>query len=659
MKMFRLLTLCVLSVSLTALPALSAGNKTLTIVHTNDLHSHLLGFSPNRDYTPDITGDDTTMGGWARIATVIKDVKKDRKNPVLVVDAGDFLMGSLFHMISREHAVEMQLLSRMGIEYSTLGNHEFDLKPRGLARILNTAYKSGSMPGIVASNIIFSKESDSDDSLEAVFKKGIVKPYAVTVKNGIKIGFFGLLGKAAHGVAPFSSPVTIEDPVTASGKMVKQLREKEKVDLVICLSHSGLWDDKSKSEDEILAEKVPGIDIIISGHTHTKVPEPIKINNTLIVQAWEYGKHVGVMDITVGEKGTELADYRIVEINDSIKGDRAVTSFINSYISIIDRTVLKNEGLAFNKTIAETGFDLTIREDESNLGNLIADSMKWYANKYVYDKKDPKSEVVFAVESYGSIRDDVLVGKTGKISVCDLFRTFPLGIGMDADGVRDDTMAYPVVTCYIYASEIKKALEIITSIYPLQGSDYFLQISGIKFTYNPKRVLFDRVTEVWIGDEGKGYKPLDYSKSNRELYRIAGNFYSTSFLKVIGSFTWDILKIVPKDRDGKAIKDLLEYRVDMDRNKPGIQEMKEWIGLMEYVKTFRDTDGDGIGEVPGLYRGKLGRIVKHASLNPVSLLSRGTWVTWTAFTVFMVLLALVIFILSRIGRALRKRRAGA
>ena len=132
------------------------------------MHSHFLGASPNIAYTPSVTGDDRTIGGWARIATVIKKVKQDRSNPVLVVDAGDFLMGSLFHMLSREQAFELRLLSMMGYDAVCLGNHEFDLKPEGLARILTSARSSGNIPPIVASNVIFSAESNKDDALETM-----------------------------------------------------------------------------------------------------------------------------------------------------------------------------------------------------------------------------------------------------------------------------------------------------------------------------------------------------------------------------------------------------------------------------------------------------------------------------------------------------------
>ncbi len=627
---------------------LFAGEKIVTIIHTNDLHSHLLGFSPNIDYRPDITEDDGTKGGWARIATVIKKEKGKRNNPVLVLDGGDFIMGSLFHMIAREEAVELRLMKDMGYDVLTLGNHEFDLKPRGLARILHAAVNKGGMPAVVFSNAIFSKESDRDDILEEAFNRGLVKAYIIMEKEGIKIGIFGLMGKDAAEKAPFASPVKFRDPIEIAKEMVKVLREKEKVDMVICLSHSGVRKKKSRSEDEILAKEVQGIDVIVGGHSHTRLEKPIVVNSTLILQAGEYGKYVGVLDL-LWEKGkAKPKNYRLIDIDAKIPGDMTLQKKIESFIDIIDRDVLKPVNLSSRKVIGQTAFDLRIGEDESNLGNFIADSIRWYVNKHDYDPQDPGTKVVVAIESNGVIRDDLLRGKTGALAVSDVFRSIPLGIGMD------DTMAYPLISCYLYASEIKKALEVLTSVYPLKESSYFLQVSGLKFTYNPKRVIFDRVTNIWLGSEEEGYIPLDYSESNKNLYRIATNIYNAAFLKIVGKYTYQILNIVPKDRHGVPVADLTAFRVDADKNQAGIQELKEWIGVMEYIKSFPDTNGDGLPDVPEKYRGKLGRIVMEASLNPVSLLSRGTLVTRAAFSAVVVLLIIfalmVIFIRKRVTR---------
>jgi 5'-nucleotidase len=648
MKVLRLSVFLFAFISCSA--NLFAGEKILTIIHTNDLHSHLLGFSPIIDYRPDITGGDGTRGGWARMATVIKQEKEKRKNPVFILDAGDFLMGSLFHMISREEAVELRLMKDMGYDALTLGNHEFDLKPRGLARILNSAATKGGMPAIVFSNAIFSKESDRDDTLEEAFNRGLVKPYIILERDGIRIGIFGLMGKDAAEKAPFASPVKFRDPIEISKEMVKVLREKEKVDMVICLSHSGVSKEKSRSEDEILAQKVQGIDVIVGGHSHTRLEKPIMINSTLIVQAWEYGKCVGVIDLLWENGKAKQKNYRLIDINASIPGDMALQKKIESFINTIDQDVLKEVNLSSRKVIGQTTFDLRTVEEESNLGNLIADSIRWYVNKHDFDPKDPLTKVVVAIESNGVIRDNLLRGKTGALAVCDVFSTIPLGIGVD------DTMAYPLISCYFYASEIKKALEVLTSVYPLKGSSYFLQVSGLKFTYNPRRVFFDRVTNIWLGSEEEGYVPLDYAESNKNLYRMATNIYNAAFLKVVGKFTYRILNIIPKDRNGVPIADLAAFRVDADKSQPGIQELKEWIGVMEYIKSFPDRNGDGLPDIPDKYKGKLGRIVSEVSLNPVSLLSRGTIVTWGAFTAFVVFLIVVALIVRFIVNKLRRRR---
>ncbi len=634
---------------LVAQPLGATEGKMITIVHTNDLHSHLLGFSPNIDYTPLEAGDDKTVGGWARIAKVIQDVKQNRDNPVLVVDAGDFLMGSLFHMLSREEAFELRLMKAMGYDVVTLGNHEFDLKPAGLARIL-TANQRDQIPSIVFSNAIFSSESKADDELEKIFAEGLVVPYLVLERSGVRIGFFGLMGKNAAEVSPFASPVKFEDPVTTAKRMVKKLREEEKADIVICLSHSGLSDNPEKSEDEILAREAPGIDIIISGHTHTKT-DVRKVNDTLVVQAWCYGRQVGVMDIDWNGGKVFLKDYHLIDINDSIKGDARITAMISGFEDRINKDILAGEGLEFREIIAHTPLRLKIVEDECNLGNLISDSIRWYINKYDSDPDDPATRVEVGVISNGVIRDDIEIGRTGDVAVCDVFRAIPLGIGFD-DKV---SMGYPLIAFYIYPSEMKKALEILTSVYPLKGGDYYLQVSGVRFSYNPNRMIFDRITEIWLGDEENGYSPLDYSTSNKRLIRVAADIYNATFLKVVGNFTWHVLDIVPKDRDGNPVDDLRSVRVDADKQLQGIQELKEYAGVLEYIRSFPDTTGDGVPDIPEKYRGKLGRQIVEASWNPFKLLKRGTHVTWIACGAIFIVFLIIVLIIGLVRRVIRRR----
>ncbi len=625
------------------------GEKKFTIVHSNDLHSHFLGASPNIDYTPDTTGDDQTLGGWARIATLIKAVKNNRSNPVLVLDAGDFLMGSLFHLLSREEAFELRLMKAMGYDMVALGNHEFDLKPVGLARILATAEANRQIPPLVCANVVFSDSDPRDDTLKKLFDRGVVKPYRILDKGGLRLGIFGLMGKDAAEVAPFASPVSFDDPVEVAKKVVRTLRETEKVDMVICLSHSGLWADSRKSEDEILARAVAGIDVIISGHTHTRTNAAIQTNDTLIVQAGEYGRQVGVLDVIWHDGTIALDRYEIVDIDDSIVGDADIHRLIDTFEHHITDRALGGSGLEFRQIIAETPFDLIIDTRETNLGNLISDAVRWYINTHDTHPGDPASRVSVSIVSNGVIRDPIMRGASGKISVCDAFRALPLGVGFDDQA----SLGYPLISFYIYPAELKKGFEILTSIYPLKGSDYFLQFSGAKITYNPNRMLFDRITAIALGDEQEGYTPLDYSKANTDLIRVAADIYNATFLKVVGDFTWHILDIIPKDRMGNPISDLKTVRIDADKDLSGIQELKEYMALLEYIQSFADTDRNGVADIPEKYRGPLGRNNVEAGWNPYLLVKGGTYPTWIAVGSVLALIVSTLTVGWRIKRRFR------
>jgi len=628
---------------------LAAAEKRLTIVHTNDMHSHLQGFSPEMDYRPYQINADKTQGGWSRVATIIHQTRKEKTNPVLVLDAGDFTMGSLFHMRIREEAFELQLLKAMGYDVVTFGNHEFDMKPAGLAAILRTARAKNGLPRIVFAGAVFDRSNPVLFSLEKAFEEAGVKEYTVLERDGLKIGVFGMLGKVAVEVSPFAKPLGFRDPVENATDVVNTLRQKEKVDLVICLSHGGINDDPKKSEDELLARKVKGIDIIVSGHTHTKLDKPILINDTIIVQAWCYGKQVGVMDIAYDRGKVTLKKYAAVAVTSSIAGDQKIQKMIEAFKQNINAKLLGPIQLDYDQVIAETKWDLSAAAEESPLGNLLADSIRWYVNQTDYNKNDPASRVVVAVESNGVIRDDLLKGETGKITVGDIFRTIPLGIGVN------DTMAYPLISFYLYGYELKRALEILTSVRPLKGDDYFLQISGLRFTYNPHRVIFDRVTGIEIGSEEEGYQPLDYSASDKRLYRVAANIYNATFLKLVGRFTYSMLDITPKDRNGRPIEKLATARVDGDPTSPGVQELKEWQGVIKYVQSFPDTDGNGLPNIPEKYKGKLGRIMEKPSINPINLLSRATKPTLIVLTGLSVIVLLILGIAVMVVRRRMKK----
>ena len=496
-----------------------AAEGKVTIIHTNDMHSHFLGYGPNHEYTPLSTGDDPTKGGIARIAGKVNSIRADRGlsgTPVVLLDGGDFMMGTAFALLGG--AVELSLMNYLGYNAITIGNHEFDWTPDGTAQIYGNIPSLGLDIPVVASNLIFSGTHSGDDALKALWDADVIQSYYTeTLVNGIKIGYFGLLGKDADSVAPFAYPVNFKDQVIAAQEMVTAL-QGEGVDLIVCLSHSGL------EEDSELAAAAPGIDVIISGHTHEKTETPISIGNTLIVQAGSYTKNLGILDLDVSDSGISVDAYELVTIDDTIMGDPVAQGMVEAFKTQVDTVVLDPLGYAFSGMVAETGFDLTATAGkESNLGNLVTDAMRW-----MVDQVEPSDPVDFAFESNGVIRDNILMGSGVDLNIAfsDAFRALPLGFGLDG------AVGYPMCTMYVYAHEVKKAVEVLATVYPLEGSDYWLNISGLRVEYMSQGIPFFRVQKLYVGNDVDGYSttPLNTSKFNKTLYKIAINYYVAQFM---------------------------------------------------------------------------------------------------------------------------------
>lgn len=620
-------------VIIAAVSGLVRAQTRLTVIHTNDIHSHLLGFSPNQDYTPLTTDDDATRGGAARLAALIARIRAERDNPVLVLDGGDFLMGSLFHTISREHAVELALMGQMGYDAAAIGNHEFDLKPDGLARIVRAASGLPRRPALLLANAIFDPMDPRDDTLAQVFAEGLIQPYTVLERGGVKIGLFGLLGHNAQELAPFAKPVRFAPAIETARTMVEKLRGELGCDYVICLSHSGVWPDPAKSEDQNLAAQVPGIDLIVSGHTHTLLEQPLVTGSTLIVQAGRYARQAGVLDVDLADGKFRPLNYTMTPLDDKIAGDKGIQAQVEDSKKLVESEFLASAGLGFDQVVARTGADLYNLPEETGIGNLAADSLRWAVEQAAKHGGDPRP-VDLAIQSGGVLRAGIMRGKTGQLSVSDLFRILPLGIG------ADNTMGYPVVSVYLLGSEIKKAAEVITSIAPLKGDVYWLHLSGIRIKYNPRRMLFDRVAAIEIQGPDGAYAPLDYSRSNKKLYRVVSNIYNAAFLNLIGGFTYHILEIVPKNHAGAPIAGLNEAIVHTQDSLGQRAELKDWQALIAYIRQF-PPGPDGLPLVPAMYYQPAGRVTSEPSWNPIKLISGGNYVTYASLGLAVLALAML------------------
>ncbi len=577
-----------ISVFLTSIFILSffiVHSQELTILHTNDMHSKLTGYGPEIAYSPEVTNNDNTLGGFARLATLFKTEKAKKPNTTLILDAGDFLMGSLFHVAEEKTGFQLHLMKEMGYDYITLGNHEFDFGPETLANILNKAEQKGGYPDIVCSNIIFDKTSKADDKLEKIYADGKIKPFNIINKNGLKIAVFGLMGIDASEVAPAKKPVTFEKPEEAAEKIVKMLKSKYHPDLIICLSHSGVYptaDGKSYyGEDTELAKEVPDIDIIISGHTHVETPKPIKIGKTYIVQTGSYIHNLGKINLKVKNEKITKFDFHLIPVDDKIKGDETVHGKIELQKAFIDK-ILSKIDLSYDTKIGKANFDL-VRDYRnlkgSNLGPFVADADKYYL-------KEKGIDCDFSMVASGTVRENLLKGTQ---TVPDAFRVMSLGKGYD------DLPGYPLAKIYITAKEVKKLSEIIVMSRP-KGGDGYLYTSGIKIYVNPKKMMLRKVQKIELNG-----KELDFSKKNKKLYSIAADTYLLSFIGRIKKMSHGLVTVIPKDKNGNPIADMKNQLIDINPDKSGIQEAKEWVALIEFMRSFKKGN-DGLSVIPDSYK---------------------------------------------------------
>ena len=260
--------------------------KHLTILHTNDVHSYIDPFPATHPKNPN-------MGGVARRAALIESIKKENPN-VLLLDAGDVFQGTpYFNYYGGE--LEFRLMSMMQYDLATMGNHDFDNGIDGFyAQLPNAKFD------FVSANYDFKN----------TILAGVVKPYKIFDKNGIKIGVFGL-GVELNGLVDKKNykETVYNDPVAVSQDMARILRHEQKCDLVICLSHIGYQykNDPDKISDLKLAALTKDIDLIIGGHTHTFLDKPTIVKNAdgfdvLVNQVGCYGINLGRIDFYL-EKG--------------------------------------------------------------------------------------------------------------------------------------------------------------------------------------------------------------------------------------------------------------------------------------------------------------------------------------------------------------------
>ncbi len=502
------------------------GERRLVLLHTNDEHSHLFGFAPEIDDYPAPTepGDGEIVGGIVRRAQLLAEQRAAAAAEgidTLTVSAGDETQGALPQIAYATTSPDFAFMQTLGYDVMCPGNHEFDQGPDAYAAAISAAAARGGVPAIVSSNIHFDADDPADDDLEALYgdagSDAAIQPYRIIeTDSGIRVGFFGVMGSSASFYAPLKTPVrfSAEDPADEGDQdtvmpliyadiepTVTALREQ--ADVVVMVSHGGVnTDDPELGDDYLVAQNVPGIDIVVSGHSHTPLEEPQFAegpdgHTVPIVQAGSYGRFLGRSELILrdGERpeiDTDPEHTGLLVIDDSIvPTDAAMLAELDDIIADIEADVLPEQisriegavvtddpgelGDLYFRDMGSTEFDVigSRAQVETNILNLSTDAMLAAAQE--------AGPTLVAVQASGQVRDDIVVGDTGVLTYADLYRIFPLG-----ENPEDGSPGYPLTRFYIYTVELKAAFEVGASRGYIEDSLY-LSGAGLKVEYDTSR----------------------------------------------------------------------------------------------------------------------------------------------------------------------------
>jgi 2',3'-cyclic-nucleotide 2'-phosphodiesterase (5'-nucleotidase family) len=579
--------------------------RTVSILFTHDLHSQILPHAT--------AADDGTMretGGFARLATAITRERSRHPSSMIVVDAGDYSMGTLFHTLVMDRAVELRMLGLMGYDAGTFGNHDLDFRWDGVVRSLRAARTSGdrTIP-LLASNMIVPAGSPLLDSLRGELAAYGVRDHMVLQRDGVRIGLFALMGKDAAGDCPFLDDVSFDDCVSTAERMVALLRGQEHVDLVVCLSHSGTSADRPRSEDERLAEQVSGIDVIVSGHTHKTFTEPLRAGNTVIVSAGPHCANLGVLDLAVRDGSVSVQDYHLVALDEEVPDDPVIARRAAAFVAEVDSMYLRPLGLSFHQVIAQSRVPFETvaygyaHGGELRIGNLITDAFAYAVRQAEGPGVRPVDVVI---QPLGLIRHTL---EPGRVTIGDAFQVLSLGRGPDGQP------GYPLVAPYVTGEDLLTILEVGPTLASVKG-DVHLQFRGVRFAFNPNRLPLNRVTRAELVDDNGHVREIHPDS----LYRVCVDFYTAVMIESLSDLSYGVVRVQPRNADGTPVAFHETVMIDGDAVTPGVQEVKEWLALVHYLRSLPPAPASGIPEIPVRYQELRGWYIEEPSWNPVTLL---------------------------------------
>jgi len=616
-------------------------SRLLTVIGTSDLHSHLMGVGPARDYSPLVVDEDGTLSGLARVAAIIKGIKAEKEAagiPYVLVDSGDALMGDMVDLLSGDAPPVFHFFQLMNYDTVMLGNHDWDWTPAGTALIITTAMDPdgiGFDRPLLCSNLVTDATASGDDYIEQMVAGGIIQRYVLkTIDDDFTVGIFGLMGIEADTNVPQAAPLTFwhEDPTVEDGfapiqTLVDEIRTAG-ANLVIHAGHAGI-NANGVGEDRDVAANVTGIDVIISGHRHQLLATAtgyLKVGDTYIMANGQYGQNMTQLDLRYDLTEAAITDATgiVYAVDDLVLGDTEVATIMDTYIGMLDMVLTNSLGITYSATpIAHTTFDVptinfyqdplpTGDEVETPLGLLVADAQYNAVNAVVQGAIDlglPSLDPTFDASPFaaafietGAVRDPLLVGSTGMVAAADAFRAFPLGIG--PDGVP----GYPMMSFYITPREMKALgdlnVEVRMGHAPLE---YYMNPAGMRYIYDATAAQFNKVIAVFICNDAFTTKQcymngtlIDITDTSTDnMLRVSVDYYVTLLLPQARTVLTEIV-IDPKRKDGTLVDmnngaevaslafDAKPGDYDEDTGAPIVQELKAWVALILFISDLED-----------------------------------------------------------------------
>ncbi len=521
-------------------------------MHTNDTHAHL----------------DTV----AKRVTAVKEVRASKPN-ALLIDAGDAFSGTLYFNEFKGQA-DLEFMNLMEYDMMTFGNHEFDLGSSSEGHKALADFVKGAKFPFVSSNVNFDKDENLKDLFSGTItdapENGNIYEGIIKEVEGEKIGFFGL---TTEETADIASPVdvTFSNYIEEAEKAVSAL-EAQGVNKIVAVSHLGFDDNPAYDNDLTLASAVDGIDLIIGGHSHNELQEPVVVTEdengnekdpTVIVQAYQYGDFLGTVDVEFDKDGKVVGQAgQLIKVADK-EEDAEAAEMLKKYSSKIEE--LKNTPSGGTAVEAldnpRDGGDATkpsVRKNETKLGNLITDGMLDKAKEY-------NKDTVIAFQNGGGIRDGI---DQGEITLGEILAVLPFG----------NTLA----TMKLTGAEIIEALEHSVRLAPAENGG-FLHVSGLKYTYDSSKPAGERVQKVQV-KEADGFVDLQPSKT----YVVATNAFTA------------------KGGDGYTV-----FQKAYEEGRVTDLGLSDWENLRDHVKN--------LGTVDPQIEGRVVDIAGEASEQPTTL----------------------------------------